>query len=127
MSLQKVFELFTKGELDWHGLGLPEFWYDKLPDEHPLVANGHVEKLQFYNDVPRPTWALRLNSSHPILSNKDIRLGLNHAMNFEVVINEVFRGDYDRMRSVADGYGPRSHPKIRAREFSVEKARGILH
>ena len=44
-------------------------------------------------------------------------------MNFEVVINEVFRGDYDRMRSVADGYGPRSHPKIRAREFSVEKAK----
>lgn len=122
-ELAKVFELFTKGELDWHGLGLPEFWYDKLPDEHQLVANGHVEKLQFYNDVPRPTWALRLNSSHPILSNKDIRLGLNHAMNFEVVINEVFRGDYDRMRSVADGYGPRSHPKIRAREFSVEKAR----
>lgn len=119
----KVFELFLKGELDWHGLGLPEFWYDKLPHDHSLVTNGHVEKLQFYNDVPRPTWALRINSGHPVLGNRDVRVGLNHAMNFELVIKEVFRGDYDRMRSVADGYGPRSHPDLRARKFSVEKAR----
>ena len=41
-ELAKVFELFQR-RLDWHGLGLPEFCYDKLPDEHPLVANGHVE------------------------------------------------------------------------------------
>ncbi len=70
----KVFELILKGELDWHGLGLPEYWYEKLPDDHSLVKNGHIEKIQFYNDVPRPTWALRLNSSDPVLSNRDIRV-----------------------------------------------------
>ncbi len=119
----KVFELFLKGELDWHGLGLPEYWYEKLPDDHSLVKNGHIEKIQFYNDVPRPTWALRLNSSDPVLSNRDIRVGLNYAMNFELVIEKVFRGDYERMRSVADGYAARSHPTIKARPFSVEKAK----
>ena len=49
----KVFELFLKGDLDWHGLCLPEYWYEKLPDDHELVKNGHVEKIQFHNDVPR--------------------------------------------------------------------------
>ena len=119
----KVFELFLKGELDWHGLGLPEFWYEKLPDNHALVKNGHIEKIQFYNDVPRPTWALRLNSGDPVLSNRDIRVGLNYAMNFGLVIEKVFRGDYERMRTVADGYAARSHPTIKARPFSVEKAK----
>ena len=119
----KVFELFLKGELDWHGLGLPEYWYEKLPNDHSSVKNGHIEKVQFYNDVPRPTWALRLNSSDPVLSNRDIRVGLNYAMNFELVIEKVFRGDYERMRSVADGYAARSHPAIKARPFSVEKAK----
>ena len=119
----KVFELFLKGELDWHGLGLPEFWYEKLPDDHDLVKNGRVHKIQFYNEVPRPTWALRLNSSDPVLRDRDVRVGLNHAMNFEVVIEKVFRGDYQRMNSVADGYGPRSHPALKARPFSVEKAK----
>ena len=119
----KVFELFLKGELDWHGLGLPEYWYEKLPDDHSLVKNGHVEKIQFYNDIPRPTWALRLNSGYPVLSNRDVRVGLNYAMNFELVIEKVFRGDYERMRSVADGYAARSHPTIKARPFSVEKSK----
>ena len=122
----KVFELFLKGELDWHGLGLPEFWYEKLPDDHELVKKGHVEKIQFCNDIPRPTWALRLNSGGPVLSNRDIRVGLNYAMNFELVIEKVFRGDYERMRSVADGYAARSHPTIKARPFSIEKAKGYF-
>jgi microcin C transport system substrate-binding protein len=119
----KVFELFLKSELDWHGLGLPEYWYEKLPNDHKLVTAGYVHKVQFYNDVPRPTWALRLNSSHPVLSNRDVRVGLNYAMNFDVVIAKVFRGDPVRMNTVADGYGPRSHPTLKARPFSVKKAK----
>ena len=119
----KVFELFLKGDLDWHGLALPEYWYEKLPDDHELVKNGHVEKIQFHNDVPRPTWAVRLNSNHPVLSNQDIRVGMNYALNFSAVIEKCFRNDYERMRTVADGYGPRSHPNLKARAFSVEKAK----
>ena len=119
----KVFELFLKGDLDWHGLALPEYWYEKLPDDHELVKNGHVEKIQFHNDVPRPTWAVRLNSNHPVLSNQDIRVGMNYALNFSAVIEKCFRNDYERMRTVADGYGPRSHPSLKARAFSVEKAK----
>jgi len=57
-----------------------------------------------------------------MLRDRNIRLGLQHAMNFEEVIKQVFRGDYDRMNSVADGYGPQSHPTLKARKFSVQQA-----
>lgn len=121
-DLTKAFELFKKGEIDLHGLSLAEFWYDKLPDSAPEVKNGYIHKITFYNNIPRPSWAVRINSAKPLLNNPDIRHGLHHAMNFELVIRQFFRGDYERMRSVCDGYGPRSHPTLRAREFSVEKA-----
>ena len=43
-------------------------------------------------------------------------------MNFELVLEKIFRGDYVRMNTVADGFGTRSHPTLKAREFSVDKA-----
>jgi len=119
----RAFELFRKGDLDWHGLSLPEYWYEKLSNDDELVKNGHVQKIQFYNDIPRPTWAIRLNSSHPVLSNRDIRIGMNYAINFSAVIEKCFRNDYERMHTVADGYGPRSHPTLKARAFSVKLAK----
>jgi microcin C transport system substrate-binding protein len=118
----KVFELFRKGELDWHGMSLPEYWYEKLPNDAPEVVKGYIHKVQFYNDIPRPTWALRINCSKPLLNNRDIRQGLHHAMNWDLVNKEIFHGDYERMQTVADGYGARSNAKVKVREFSVQKA-----
>ena len=118
----KVFELFRKGELDWHGLSLPEYWYEKLPNDAPEVEGGYIHKVQFYNDIPRPTWALRINCSKPLLGNRNIRHGLHHAMNWELVNKEIFHGDFERMQTVADGYGGRSNDKVKVRAFSVEKA-----
>jgi len=118
----KAFELFRKGEIDIHGLGLPEHWYDKMPDTAPEVVNGYIQKLTFFNQVPRPTYAIRIHTGKPPLDNLDVRVGLHYAMNFQLVLDKVFRGDYQRMRTVADGYGPRTHPTLKAREFSIEKA-----
>ncbi len=120
-----AFEAFRKGDVDLHGLNLPEYWNKKLPDKDELVQKGYIHKVKFFNDVPRPTWALRLNVFRPLLNNRDIRIGLQHAMNIQLVIDEVLNGEVDkveRMKTVADGYGPRSHPTLVAREFSVEKA-----
>jgi len=118
----KAFELFRKGELDWHSLSVPEYWYEKLPDDAPEVANGYIHKVQFYNVIPRPSWALRINSGIPPLDNEDVRIGIHHSMNWDLVIEKIFHGDFQRMRTVADGYGDRSHPTLMSRGFSVEKA-----
>ena len=118
----KAFEIFLKGGIDMFGLAKPEFWYEKIPDDHPLVANGYLTKLTFFNQIPPPSYALRINSQKAPLDDKNVRIGFHHAMNFELILNKIFRGDYVRMNTMADGYGARSHPTLRAREFSVEKA-----
>ena len=118
----KAFEIFLKGQIDAFGLAKTEFWYEKLANDHPLVKNGYLTKVTFFNQAPPPSYALRINSQKAPLDNLDIRVGFHHAMNFDLVLERIFRGDFIRMNTVADGFGERSHPNLKAREFSVDKA-----
>jgi microcin C transport system substrate-binding protein len=118
----KAFESFRKGELDMFGITLPEFFYEKLPAGDELVRHGYVHRAVFYNDMPRPTYGLWINTSRPLLDNRDIRVGINYAANWGKVIDEYFRGDYERMRTTADGYGEFTHPTLTARPFDIEAA-----
>jgi len=118
----KAFEAFKRGDLDVFGLTLPRFWYDKLPDTDPLVRDGYVHKAVFYNEVPRPTYGLYINAARPLLDNRDIRAGINYATNWQLVIDQYFRGDYARMQTTADGYALVPFPGIKARPFSVDEA-----
>ena len=118
----KVFEAFLRADIDAFGLNLAEYWYDKLPDDHALVENGYVHKKVFYNQHPRPTYGLWMNSSKTFLDQQNIRIGVNYATNWDLVIEKYFRGDYERLQSTADGYGEFSHPTLRPRPFSIEKA-----
>jgi len=118
----KAFEIFLKGQIDAFGLAKTEFWYEKLANDHSLVKNGYLTKVTFFNQAPPPSYALRINSQKAPLDNLDIRVGFHHAMNFELVLERIFRGDFVRMNTVADGFGERSHPTLKAREFSVDKA-----
>ena len=99
-----------------------EYWYDKLPDNDPLVANGYIGKYTAYNDTARGSWALWINEAQPLLDNRDVRIGINYATNWDLVIQKYFRGDYERMRTSYDGFGEFTHPTLKARPFSVEKA-----
>ena len=118
----KAFEMFKKGELDAAGISLPEYWYEKLPDDDPLVEEGYIKKAVFYNQRPRPPFGMWINMAKPLLDNRDIRIGIQYASNWDLVIEKYFRGDYRRLEHRAMGYGEFSHPGIKAREFSVEKA-----
>jgi microcin C transport system substrate-binding protein len=123
----KAFEAFKRGDLDSFGLfgsgfTLPEYWYQKMPNSDPLVQHGYIDKVTFYNEIPRPTYGLYLNEDMPLLNNRDIRLGINYATNFDLVDRTYFHGDYQRMQTSADGYAEVPFPHIHARPFSVPKA-----
>jgi len=118
----KAFEAFRKGDIDFFGLSLAEYWYDKLPDNAPEVRNGYIHKVKFYNDIPRPTYGLWMNQSRPLLDNRDIRVGIQYALNWDLVIKKFSRGDWTRMQTSADGFGEFTAPTIHARDFSVEQA-----
>lgn len=117
-----AWESFLSGELDAFGLNLAEYYYDRLPDNHPLVARGLIYKSIFYNDVPRPNYALWMNTARPLLANRDIRLGIQCSANWQLVIDQYFRGDYTRLNTSADGYGDMTNPHINARPFDIQRA-----
>lgn len=118
----KSFEAFKKGELDSYGLNLSEFWYDKLPNDDEDVAGGYIHKSVFYNEFPRPKYGLYLNTAKPGLNDINVRLGLQHASNWQGVVDRYFRGDPVRMENFHEGYGRFTNDEVRAREYSVEKA-----
>ncbi len=118
----KAFEAFKRGDIDQFGLNLAEYWYEKLPDDDPDVQAGHIHKTTFFNQRPRPTYGLWINTSRPLLDNRDIRVGINHATNWQLVIEKFFRDDFARMRTSSDGYGEFSHPTLRARDFDIDAA-----
>jgi len=120
----KAFELFRAGELDTAILTRPEYWYEK--SEMPPVYDGYIERTTFYNQYPKVPRGLYLNSSKAPLNDKNVRIGINYAMNWQKVIDVMFRGDYQRLNSFNDGYVTFSDPSIRARPYSVSEARAAF-
>ncbi|MEO7598490.1 MAG: extracellular solute-binding protein [Opitutus sp.] len=123
----KIFEAFTRGDLDLFRLDQPKFWYESLPDSHPLVASGYITKTKFFNRIPRPSYGLWINRTKPALDNRDIREGLHFATNFDLVCSQYFRGDARRLDGQSDGYTDWDvGPGIRARPFDPVKARALF-
>lgn len=118
---EKSFQMFLQGDIDIEMLGDPKRWYESTEVEP--VFNGYIERATFYNDYPRPSIGLYFNLSLPLLDNRDIRVGLSHATNWEKVIEVDLRGDAERLRLLNEGFGDISNPHITPREFSIPKAR----
>ena len=93
----KMFEAFKRGDIDLFGLGLAEYWYEKLPDTDPDVQAGYIHKTSFYNQRPRPPFGLWINTAQPLLDNRDIRIGIGHAIKWDPAIEKVFRGENARL------------------------------
>lgn len=121
-DINKSIEAFKKGNLDTTGLNQATNWYEKVPNDLPAVKNGYIKKTIFYNQIAHGPIGLWINTSKPLLSNRAIREGIQHANNWPLVLQKFFRGDYERLDKFADGYGPYSNPNIKARDYSPEKA-----
>lgn len=118
---EKIFQMFLQGDIDIYLLGDPKKWYERTETEE--VFNGFIHKATFYNVYPRPSRGLYFNFSKPPLGNRDVRVGLSHATNWEKVIQTILRGDSQRLHLLNSGFVNISHPTLRARGFSVRKAR----
>lgn len=119
----KQVEAFKNGAIDYQSLNTPNYWHDKVADSLPKVENGYIHKATFYNEVPVPSFAIRINTAQPLLNNHDIRMGIAHAINYDKVIEVVYRDEYERMRTCADGYGPTTNSDIEPFPYDVAKAR----
>lgn len=117
---EKVFQLFLRGDIDVYLLNDAQKWYEKT--EVDSVFNGYIEKATFYNEFPAVSRGLYFNLHENSLKNLDVRIGLQHACNWEKVIDLDLRGDAERLNLLNAGYGEFSHPTLRTRPFSIEKA-----
>lgn len=122
----KRFEAFKRGDIDQFGLALSEYWYEKLPDSDPDVQAGYIAKSAFYNDYPRPPYGLWMNTSQPLLDDLNVRLGIQHASNWQLVIDQYFRGDAVRLKTANEGFSEFNDPSIEPRAFDIEKAQNYF-
>ena len=120
----KAFELFRAGELDTFYLTRPELWYEK--SEIEPVHKGYIERVTFYNRYPKIPRGLYLNVAKPPLDKLDVRIGIQHAMNWQKVIDVMFRGDCQRLNAFNEGYVTFSDPSIRSRPYSIDLARAAF-
>lgn len=117
----KSFELFRAGQIDMFHITRPMYWYEK--SEMEPVFKGYIERYTFFNQYPAIPYGLYLNVSKPLLDDRNIRIGIQHAMHWQKVIDVIHRGDYKRLNAFNEGYLMFSDPSIRARPFSVSQAR----
>ena len=120
----KAFELFRAGELDSFYLTRPDYWYEK--SEMEPVYKGYIERHTFYTQYPALPLGIYINVSKPLLNEKTVRIGIQYAMNWQKVIDVIHRGDYKRLDAFNQGYLLFSDPSIKARPFSVSKARAAF-
>jgi len=123
-EMDNAYESLMAGELDFMLIGLPRYWYGT--NDKPAYRLGYLTKVQFYNDIPRPPYGLYINTQKPGLDNRDVRVGLQHATDFQRVIDGFYRGDYERLNQFSEGLGPYTDPSIRARRYSPELARAAF-
>lgn len=117
----KAFELFRAGQLDTLLLNLPELWYEK--SEMDPIYKGYIERTTFYNRYPKIPRGLYLNVIKEPLDNRDVRVGVAYSMNWQKVIDLMFRGDAQILNFFNEGYGKFSDPNLRARGYSINQAR----
>ena len=120
-DVAKCYELFKIGEIDAFWIHPPSYWYEKTEIEP--VFKGYIEKKKFYRNWPKIPWGIYLNVDEGILKDKNVRIGLNYAMNFQRVNDQLYRGDYVRINQFSDGFGRFTNQSIKAREFNPKLAR----
>jgi microcin C transport system substrate-binding protein len=118
---EKVFQMVLNGDIEVYWMMDARKWFEQT--EVPQVFNGYIEKARFYYEYPAVAAGMYLNLHHPILANQDVRIGLQHASNWEKVIEFDMRGEAERLNLVQGGYAQYSHPTLKTRPFSIELAR----
>ena len=64
-----------------------------------------------------------MNNDKELFKDKNVRLGFQYSMNVDKVINQVLRGDYERLQAITRGYGKYTNKAIKARKFDIQKAK----
>lgn len=115
---------FLRGDLDTFPLVMPNWWHDKTKTAE--FEKGYIERLSFYNQTPQSPMGLYLNTADPLLSELNVRLGIQHSLNLDKMLVTLLRGDYQRLNSYGSGQGDFTNTEIKARPFDPKLARSYF-
>jgi len=119
-----LWEYFKKGRVDVFPLTMPKYWYNRSNTD--VVNNGYVKRIWFFNDTPRSASGMWLNCDKPIFKDIRVRYAFAHAMDVDLVIKKVLRGDYFRLDQAYVGYGDYTNTHINPRKFSIKKVEKLM-
>jgi len=119
-----AFKYFERGELDVFNLTIPKLWHEK--SNGPMFKKGFIHKLSFYNQVEQGASGLFLNLDNTILQDINVRKAIAHGLNFDKIIKQLLRNDYQRLPTFHTGYGDYSNNEIKPLDFSLKKAAALL-
>ena len=117
-------EYFKKGRLDTFFITLPKYWHVK--SDTPVIRNGYVDRIWFFNDLEQPARGLWLNQDKKIFSDIRLRKAFAHAMNVNKVIREVLRNDYVRLPQAFYGYGRYTDYSIAPRAYDIAQVESLM-
>ena len=119
-----AFKYFERGELDIFNLTLPKLWHDK--SNSIMFQKGFIHKLSFYNQTEQGASGLFLNLDNKVLQDINIRKAIAHGLNFNKVIHQLLRSDYQRLPTFHTGYGDYSNKTISALAYDLVKVSEYL-
>jgi microcin C transport system substrate-binding protein len=113
-----MWEHFKKAQQDVFRITFPDYWHVK--SKTPVIENGYVHRIWFFNDTQQPASGMWLNMDREIFKDQNVRYAFAHAMNVQKVIEKVLRNDYFRLEQHYVGYGRYSNNSIKARRFDLK-------
>ncbi|MEH6447232.1 MAG: extracellular solute-binding protein [Oleispira sp.] len=119
-----AFKYFERGELDVFNLTLPKLWHEKA--NGPMFQKGFIHKLSFYNQVEQGASGLFLNLENQLLQDVNVRKAIAHGLNFDKIIQQLLRNDYQRLPRFHTGYGKYSNDKVSPLGFDLKQAGALL-
>jgi microcin C transport system substrate-binding protein len=114
-----MWEHFKKAQQDVFRITFPDYWHVK--SKTPVIENGYVYRIWFFNDTQQSAMGMWLNQDREIFKDQNVRYAFAHAMNVQKVIEKVLRNDYFRLEQHYVGYGRYSNNRIKARRFDLAK------
>ena len=93
------------------------------PDQSRSIINSE-EGLQFKGARGGRRVYLGIRTDHGVLGDVRVRRALNHAINFEAIVKNVFLGRGSRMRSIVNA--PYADPTMKSYTYDPRRAKALL-
>jgi len=118
------FEKFKKGEFDFYIIGRAQWWAEELPKVE-AVKRGLIVRRKIYNDAPRGTQGMAINTLRPPLDDLRVRKALCHLYDRRLLIEKFMFNEYVPLKSHWPG-GPYENPDNVAIEYDELAAVELL-